>query len=220
MARYNPDLHHRRSIRLKEYDYARGGFYFVTVCTQNRECLFGDVVSTEMRLNAAGKMIESIWGDLTKRFPNMRGDAFVVMPNHVHGIIVLFDLDRRGESRIRPHRDRNPGPNRMARNGRGDHKDRPYGTQDRTIGRIIQGFKSISTHKYTIGAKKDGWPSFSGKLWQRGYYDHIIRNEDELNRIREYIALNTARWAEDEENPMNQRSANTPPMRTITTTRP
>lgn len=235
VLKYDPEVRHRRSIRLTGFDYAKTGAYFITVCAQNRECLFGDVIEGEMQLNAAGEMIESAWDDLIERFPNMRRDAFVVMPNHIHGIILLFDLDRRGESRIRPHRDGNPGPTdvvgnrrddgnsgptRLVRNDKGDHKDRPYGTEDRTVGRILQGFKSITTGEYIRGVRKHGWPSFPGKLWQRGYYDHIIRNEDERRRIGEYIVLNPVRWKDDEENPINQKGGGESPEPTTTLIRP
>ena len=87
--KYDPDKHHRRSIRLKGYDYSQAGAYFVTICTQDRECLFGDVVDGEMRLNDAGQMVHRIWNDLSVKYPDIEMDEFVVMPNHVHGIIML-----------------------------------------------------------------------------------------------------------------------------------
>lgn len=217
VPKYNPEIHHRRSIRLKGHDYSKTGAYFVTVCTQNRECLFGNVIEKEMRLNEAGKMIESIWENLSNQYPGIQEDAFVVMPNHIHGIIVLSDLNRRGESCIRPHSHRHPRSNRIIRNGKGDHKDRPYGTLDRTVGRILQGFKSISTREYISAIRMQGWLPFPGKLWQRNYHERIIRDENELNRIREYIALNPTRWMEDEENPMNLKKTHSSP--TFTTIR-
>ena len=116
------------------------------------------------------------------------------MPNHVHGIIMLMDsIHRRGESRIRP----NPhiGPNQ------GDHKDRPYGTLTGTIGRIIQTFKSATTHEYIIGVRQYGWLPFFNKFWQRNYYERVIRNEVELNQVRQYIQDNRFNWETDEENP-------------------
>jgi REP element-mobilizing transposase RayT len=127
------------------------------------------------------------------------------MPNHIHGIIVI---QGRGEPRVRPtlggHQDR---PYQT----RGDHEDRPYrkghdaglprGTLPGTVGRIVQGFKSETTDAYIRGVKEQGWPRFPGKLWHRNYYEHIIRNEDEPNRIREYICNNPLRWPYDAENP-------------------
>lgn len=89
--KFNPDIHHRRSIRLRHYDYASEGAYFVTICAQNRECLYGEVFNGEMVLNDAGRVVESVWCALPDRFPSIELDAFVVMPNHFHGIIVICD---------------------------------------------------------------------------------------------------------------------------------
>ena len=88
---YNPAQHHRRSIRLRGYDYARAGAYFVTICTQQRECLFGDIIGGEMRLNAAGQIVAAIWQSIPRHFPNVTLEAWVIMPNHLHGIIVIGD---------------------------------------------------------------------------------------------------------------------------------
>ena len=193
-VRYNPDIHHRRSIRLKGFDYSQAGAYFVTVCTQNRQYLFGEISENKIRLNDAGRMIRTIWEGLSNRFPSIALDQFVVMPNHVHGIIMLIDsIHRRGESCIRPNPHNRPN--------QGDHKDRPYGTWAGTIGRIMQTFKSTTTHEYIIGVRQYGWFSFPGKLWQRNYYEHIIHNEAELNRTRQYICDNPLNWETDEENP-------------------
>jgi len=179
----------RRSIRLQGYDYSRAGAYFVTICAQNRECLFGEITDGEMVLNDAGMMIQTVWDQLPMRFSNTELAGFVVMPNHIHGIVFL---GRRGESCIRPI---------SLNHNKGDHKDRPYGTLPDTLGRIIQAFKSIATHEYIHGVKQLGWPPFPGKIWQRNYYEHIIRNDNEFNRIREYIANNPMQWELDRENP-------------------
>jgi len=204
--KYDPDKHHRRSIRLKGYDYSGFGAYFVTVCTHNRECLFGDIVNGKITLNDAVRMVETVWGELPVQFPDMKLDEFIIMPNHFHGIIVLSS-PRRSESCIRPCSDAQK---------KGDHKDRPYGklpnkfvrphgTLPKTLGRIFQAFKSITTHEYVNGVKRTGWLPFSGKFWQRNYYEHIIRNEKELNQIRQYIIDNPLNWEADEENPKNWR---------------
>jgi len=213
--------HHRHSIRLNGYDYSRAGAYFVTTCTQNRACLFGDIVHGDMQLNNAGEMIQTVWDELQMRFKDIELDEFIVMPNHTHGIIVL--PHRRGESCIRPviHPDEysvippNTRPNDGGDDGNddganveGDHKDRPYvgdndrpcrpnGTLPNTVGRIVQAFKSITTHAYINGVKQSGLRPFPGKLWQRNYWEHIIRNEPELNRIRTYIRHNPAQWESD-----------------------
>ncbi len=175
----------RRSIRLRGYDYARTGAYFVTICTQNRALLFGDTVDGEMVLTQPGLMVETVWNELPNRFPHLELDACVVMPNHMHGIFVL-------------HNTQTVEHNTQM----GDHKDRPYGTLPGTVGRVVQAFKSITTHEYTRGVKQCGWPRFKGKIWQRNYYEHVIRSDGELNRIRKYIAENPAQWALDRENPV------------------
>jgi putative transposase len=184
-----------------------------------------------MKMNDAGQMVQTVWDEMPNRFDGMELDRFVVMPNHIHGIIVL---PRRGESCIRPcttpdfrpfirpfispgihsrihsdlpngrstdHGGDHGGDDRKGDHGgddrKGDHKDRPYGTLPGTVGRIIQAFKSITTHEYTNGVKQHGWLPFPGKLWQRNYWENIIRNESELNRIRDYVKNNPAQWESD-----------------------
>ena len=164
----------RQSIRLRGYDYSQSGAYFVTICTQNKKCFFGNMVNDEMVLNDAGRMLESVWSELPERFPHVKLDEFVIMPNHFHGIVVF----RRGE-----------------------HKIRPYGTLPDTLGRIMQAFKSTTTNKYIAGVKQKQWPLFPGKLWQRNYYEHVVRDENELNDIRKYIMDNPKKWDLDRENP-------------------
>ena len=170
----------RRSIRLHGYDYTQAGAYFITICTQGRECLFGNIVDGQMRSNDSGQMAVTIWGGLPIRFNHIELDAFVMMPNHMHGIFVLH----RGDD----HK-------------QGDHKDRPYGTLAGSVGRIVQAFKSITTHEYINGVKQNGWAPFPGKLWQRNYWEHIIRNEMEFNRIRKYVVTNPLKWELDSLNP-------------------
>ena len=201
---------------MPEYDYGEPGACFVTIVTQGHVCWFGAIVDDEVQLSAAGEMVERVWRELPERFPFVRLDAFVVMPNHVHGIIWLTndDSDCRGESRIRPDHSGNLGQS-------GEHGTRPYGGREvRTdrvndppqptgakgtwagsLGRVVQAFKSISTHEYTVGAKEEGWPRFPGRLWQRNYYEHVIRDEEDLLAIQQYIQENPLRWALDRENP-------------------
>jgi len=198
---YNPTIHHRHSIRLQGYDYSQAGAYFITICTQNRERLFGEIADGEMKMNDAGQMVQTVWDEMPNRFDGLELDRFVVMPNHIHGVIVL---PRRGESCIRPcicpiippgiHS--NP-PNGYSTDHGGEYKIRPYGTLPGTVGRIFQAFKSITTHEYTNGVKQHGWLPFPGKLWQRNYWEHIIRNESELNRIRDYVNNNPTEWESD-----------------------
>jgi len=188
---YDPNRHHRRSIRLKGYDYSQAGAYFITLCTQDRACLFGKVVNGEMRLNDAGRMVLAEWNRLPERFPQVVLDAFVVMPNHVHGILVITD----------------PAPTVGATVG----ATPTVGATTRvapTVGNIIGAFKSRVTVEYIRGVKTSGWPPFRGRLWQRNYYEHIIRNERALNAIRQYIMENPRRWQMDREK--EARSASDP----------
>jgi len=146
-------------------------------------------------------MVETVWVELSKRFPFVELDEFIVMPNHFHGILVLTDkADCRGESCIRPAVG-GGGSNQ------GEHKVRPYGTLKGTVGRIVQAFKSISTHEYKIGVEKQHWNPFPERLWQRNYFEHVIRSEKSLNKIREYIAANPSQWETDPENPSVQASS-------------
>ncbi|PXF56977.1 MAG: hypothetical protein C4B58_11525 [Deltaproteobacteria bacterium] len=181
MRYYNPDIHHRRSIRLKGYDYSQTGAYFVTICTQNRECLFGKIVDKEMILNDPGRMVEKWYRELENKFADIVCDQCTIMPNHIHFVIqtgVGADL------RVCPDT--------------GEHIGSPLHT-------VIQWFKTMTTNEYIRGVKQNGWSTFPGKLWQRNYYEHIVRNENELNRIREYIVNNPLQWELDRENPNGRR---------------
>mgnify|MGYP000913469741 FL=1 len=164
--KYDPKKHHRRSIRLKGYDYSQSGACFVTICTQNRVCLFGDIVDGEMRLNDAGKIVHGVWNDLPNHYPGMELDAFVVMPNHVHGIIVIVGAGLK-----------------LAPTKRG-------------LPEIIRGFKTFSSRRINELRGTPGIP-----VWQRNYYEHIVRNDESLYRIREYIINNPMQWEQDRENP-------------------
>jgi REP element-mobilizing transposase RayT len=176
---FDPDEHHRRSIRLKGYDYSRAGAYFVTICTHDRECLFGEIMDGEMRLNDAGQAAQADWVRLPERFQSIELDEFVIMPNHLHGIILV------GAGLAPPDRG---APNRGA--CRGAACCAP------TLGHILRAFKSISAIAVNRLLGRSG-----RSLWQRNYYEHIVRSENELAHIREYIANNPAQWALDRENP-------------------
>jgi REP element-mobilizing transposase RayT len=192
--KYEPDKHHRCSIRLKGYDYSEAGAYFVTICIKGRECLFGEVVDGEMRLNDAGQMIRDVWDGLSDRYSGIETDEFVVMPNHVHGIIVIVGaplvgaLENRAGTR--------PAPTRETKTVQ-SYRPAP------TLGDIVGTFKSITTHRYAGCIRQKNWTPFYDRFWQRNYYEHIIRGEGEMNRVREYIIENPTKWADDEDNPAN-----------------
>lgn len=173
---------HRQSIRLQGFDYSQAGAYFVTVCTRDRECLFGDVVNGEMQLNGLGSTARSVWHDLPKFYEHVELDEFVVMPNHVHGIVMIgADVGAIHESPSLPA-DRS-GRRRML------------------LSKIVGRFKMVSA-KQVNGLRET--PGVS--VWQRNYYEHIVRDDESLTRIRQYIADNPAQWEFDQENPDALRS--------------
>jgi len=190
--KYNPDIHHRRSIRLKNYDYSQAGAYYVTICTEGRECLFGEVVDGKMVLNDGGQMVQAVWSEMPVNYSGVEIDQFIAMPNHIHGIIVLLSVGA------------GPCACPVETNTEIPKKGQPRGVAPTTkisLPDAVHHFKSFTTTKYRIGVDKYNWHPFPGKFWQRNYYEHIIHNEDELNRIREYIIQNPAQWDEDVENP-------------------
>ena len=159
--KYNPNLHHRRSIRLPGYDYSQEGAYFVTICIWQRQCLLGDIEERNMILNRYGQVVDFNWLNLTKVYPNIELDSFVIMPNHIHGIIVI--------------------KNRHKSHG---------------LSEIVRGLKTFSARRINKLRAVSGIP-----VWQRGYYEHIIRNETTFSNIQEYIINNPYKWETDEMHP-------------------
>jgi REP element-mobilizing transposase RayT len=176
---YDPRIHHRRSIRLAGYDYSLPGAYFVTLNTQEQVCIFGEVVDDEVRLSSIGEIVRRCWLDLPNHFL-IDLDVWVVMPNHLHGIILLRGKgEASGDSG--DALDSYPPPDASPL--------RPYGTGANSLGAIIQNFKSISTRKIN---QVQGTPG--GRVWQRNYYEHVVRDDADLERIRQYIDDNPLRW--------------------------
>ncbi len=187
---YDPDIHHRRSIRLQGYDYSRTGAYFVTLCTQNRECLFGEIENGKMVLNDAGLMVQIVRDEMRPNYPGVETDDFIVMPNHIHGIIILVGA---GPCACPD------GPCACPDTGQPQNGGQPQGVAPTlSLPDVVHRFKTMTTKRYTDGVKQSGWPPYPGRLWQRNYYEHIIRNETELNKIREYIINNPFNWQSDE----------------------
>jgi REP element-mobilizing transposase RayT len=158
--------------------------------------LFGNIVDGQMKSNRAGEAIERWWLELPRKFPTVATDEFVIMPNHIHGIIIITvgaDL-RVGLTTART----GAHAGRQGADGGPTHRSAPTGAPRPTI---VQWFKTMSTNEYMRDVKNLGWTPFRGQLWQRGYYEHVIRDEESLNRIRQYILDNPARWAYDRENP-------------------
>jgi putative transposase len=171
MVRFNSDIHHRRSLRLKEYDYSSNGYYFVTICTQHREHIFGEIVNGGMALSEAGKIADVLWHKIFVKYDYVLMDEYVIMPNHMHGIMVIV-----GAGLPRPHENR-------------------YVNRVPTIGQIIAFFKYQTTKEMN---SLQGMPG--NKIWQRNYYEHIIRCGAELKNARQYIIANPRQWADDVEN--------------------
>ena len=188
--RCDPDNHHRQSIRLKGYDYSQPGTYFVTLVAQNRERIFGTVEGNQIRLNKIGELVANCWLSIPKYFDIARLDEYVLMPNHFHGIINIDESYGKGEASLGIITS-------PIESISGDASPlQPRGTQSKSLAAIIQNFKSIITRNvnriyFEVGKK----------IWQRNYYERIIRNERELNAIRRYIHDNPLNWALDKENP-------------------
>ncbi|MDJ0797804.1 MAG: transposase [Calothrix sp. MO_167.B12] len=171
---YNPQIHHRRSIRLKEYDYTQEGAYFITICTKNKQYIFGDIKQGEMKLNSLGMIASACWEEIPQHFSHIKLDIFVIMPNHIHGILWI-------NKKI-------PGEN----------EPRQYGQMVAgSIPGVIRSYKSAVTKKMNQTCNQKGISS----AWQRNFYEQIIRNEKSLEEIRKYIANNPVNWENDCENP-------------------
>jgi putative transposase len=197
MTNYDPEIHHRHSIRLKGYDYSSVGPYFVTVCTHNKTCLLGQIANSQMILSNAGEMINRTWNEIPQNYSGIKIDAFQIMPNHIHGIITLVGTDPY------PIHDNILGQSQGIANGQ------PQGVAPTrlSLADVVHRFKTMTTKRYTDGVKQNGWPPFKGKLWQRNYYEHIIRNETSLHKIRQYVMDNPKTWTTDQLNPQCPSSA-------------
>ena len=223
---YNPDIHHRRSIRLQGYDYSQAGWYFITICAQDRLHLFGEISNDEMILNDMGQIVSDCWLDLPNHYKNVVLDESVIMPNHFHGIVVFTDivvenhtdLDKFGrnsvgaihESPLResPPRERQiwepplrettqrPNTSKQPHLSHQSQSTQPMDIKQRRnmgLSKLVGRFKMVSSKQINIIRNTPGVP-----VWQRNYYEHIIRNEPELNRIREYIINNPLNWQKDD----------------------
>ncbi|MFB2934927.1 transposase [Aerosakkonemataceae cyanobacterium BLCC-F154] len=195
--KYDPAKHHRRSIRLQGYDYSQAGAYFITICTWQRECLFGEIVNGEMQLNSWGETVKLHWHNLPKHHDHLELDEFVIMPNHLHGIIVLINYnsgqnfvgaglaDISGKKQITSQQNP-PSPMLQPQN------------QPKKLPEILRGFKTFSARRINQMRRTSGVP-----VWQRNYYEHIIRNEESLECIRQYIMNNPLSWELDQLHPNN-----------------
>jgi REP element-mobilizing transposase RayT len=163
----------RRSIRLAHYDYSQCGAYFITLCVRDRACLFGAIVEGSMNLNHLGELVVSEWQRTAYIRANVEIDQFSVMPNHLHGIVVITDF---GSVWHTP--------------------SEKFHSPSQTLGAIVRGFKAATTKRINDDRQTPG-----AAVWQRNYYEHVLRNENDLARIREYVVNNPLQWALDQENP-------------------
>ena len=239
---YDPAKHHRRSIRLKGYDYSRAGLYFITICTQNRACLFGQIENGEMKLNDAGRMVENQWLKLPERFQNIALHEYIVMPNHFHAILEIVGATlvvapnvvvenhavvpnnvvapnvvaenhvAAPNMVVRDNHDTTPN-NHDATPNKSNHyimgqphimgqpqvMGQPQGIAPtgKTVGDMVGAFESITTVEYIRGVKTNNWQPFDKKIWQRNYWEHIIRDERSYLNISEYIINNPSKWDND-----------------------
>lgn len=183
--RYDPARHHRRSMRLKGYDYGAAGAYFITICTYQRHCLFGEIIDGEMHLNEFGRVVADCWDAIPGHFPSIQLDESVVMPNHVHGILVVTDTPRRGMALPCPY----PTMPRT--------ETREFGKPlAQTISTVVGSFKSAVTKRINILRNAPRTP-----VWQRNFYDHIIRHEASMQRIQHYVQTNPSSWRSDQLHP-------------------
>ncbi|HLO14385.1 MAG TPA: hypothetical protein VK206_06130 [Anaerolineales bacterium] len=188
-SKFDPQKHHRHSIRLPNYDYSQPGSYYVTIVAWHRESLFGEVVAGEMKLNRFGLVSKGQWERLPKRFPNIELGAFVIMPNHMHGIIVItYGRGTAGNF-----------------SDFGDQLSRRAPTHEQfqkpvkgSVPTIIRSYKSAVSYRINLIRGSRDVP-----VWQRNYYEHVIRNEKDLQNKTDYIEANPMLWNQDEENPLN-----------------
>ncbi|MSP39124.1 MAG: transposase [Deltaproteobacteria bacterium] len=172
-----PEIRRRQSIRLQDYDYALAGAYFITMVTQDRKCLFGEIVDGEIKLNDCGHIVQDEWEKSAQIRNEIELDAFVVMPNHVHGIVVIADGMRRATGR----------------------SPLQVGPAKRSVGAFVAGFKASVSQRINAARGMRGV-----SVWQRNYFEHVIRSEASLKRIRQYILDNPMSWEFDRENPATQ----------------
>jgi REP element-mobilizing transposase RayT len=180
---------------LKEYDYSQSGAYFVTICLQNKACLFGKISDSTMILNEAGQMITKWYDELRSKFKDIVPREFVIMPNHFHAIIVHtgpVGADLRVCPCLCPPRDEHA--EYVEWGERGEHAEEEGEHAGSPLPTVVQWFKTMTTNEYIRGVKQNGWQPFAGKLWQRNYYEHIIRDENDYRRIANYIVNNPMNW--------------------------
>ena len=240
-SKYDPQKHHRRSIRLKGYDYSQEGAYFITICVKDRACLFGKITNGEMHLNEAGLMVDKWWQKIPGKFPDIELAAYQIMPNHFHAVVINVGATPRGRPGNQIDPTTIPGrpdtqtvttvlhdsPDTQTHTGaltdsdeilnvemnaeqlmfgtilhEGDHVGNDAGNPGgdhvgSPLHHVVGWFKTMTTNDYIRNVKQNGWSPFNKKLWQRNYYEHIIRNDNSFQRIESYIYNNPRNWKAD-----------------------
>ncbi len=184
--KYNPDIHHRKSIRLKEYDYSKNGIYFITICTHNRENLFGEIIDGKMIINDAGKMVEKEILKTNEIRENIKIEEYIIMPNHIHFLIEIVEVLLLAHPNITKNN---------SINNKTDIEERicqqqTHTMQSNTIGSIVNHIKSKITKWY-----RQNTDIYC--VWQRNYYENIIKNEEMYQKVSEYIKNNPQKWTDD-----------------------
>jgi len=187
---FDPAEHHRRTIRIPGYDYSLPGGYYVTIVIHGREHLLGKIVDGNMKLDRFGRIVHNTWFDLPGHYPHIELDAFVIMPNHVHGIIFLNE-NRRGGSLDEGDGGRND-PNWASKSHAPQPQTRPY--TPHPLSEIVRAFKSFSARRINLLRRTTSQP-----VWQRNYYEHVIRDNTDYMSKRDYILNNPSNWDTDEE---------------------
>lgn len=195
---FDPKRHHRSSIRLKGYDYSGEGLYFVTICTQERERVLGEIKDGRMVLSGFGEIAKRCWEEIPGHFENVGLDEYIIMPNHVHGVILLQEVPRRDEvtSSLQVASPLQvPSFHTWVSE---TESQRLIINRSPTLGQIVAFYKYRSTKLINVTRNVPGT-----RFWQRNYYEHIIRDDNDLDRIRKYINDNVAKWSEEKDNPEN-----------------
>ena len=180
--KYDPEKHHRRSIRLRGYNYSKPGTYFVTICTHEKRKLFGDIINGEMHLNESGKVAQWIWNAIPQYYPGIKLDQYVVMPNHLHGILINTG-DKNHVKLSQSGGNKRIDPMQLL--------PMPMSGPAPTLGQIIRRFKALTTYYIHAG----GIDEFA---WQERFHDEVVLDASALEHIRRYIINNPARWIDDD----------------------
>lgn len=199
---FAPDIHHRRSIRLTGYDYSQEGLYFVTICTNNHQCLFGEIINGVMKLNDVGKIVLEQLNAIPQRFAHIDVDEYIVMPNHIHTIITVGAPLAGAQYQTSGAQNQTAG---VDINNMATAKERATARVAPTVGEVVGAYKSLCVHHCLKWISKNEPGRIMGKIWQRNYYEHIVRNDEDLNRIREYINNNPGQWEMDKLHPRNKK---------------